>query len=92
MRKKIYIIGSISNYKEITKAAYEYYDKADYDINYVFPQPNRSLKELIIECFEKIREADIIVVVKKDNGSIGDGTTYEVVYAETLGKDIVYYN
>lgn len=91
MKKKVYVIGSISNYSRITKAAYEYTEMGN-DVNYVFPQPDKSLKELIVDCFHRIREADLIVVVVKDDGSIGDGVTYEIVYAESLGKDIIYYH
>jgi len=39
--------------------------------------------------FEKIRMSDAIYVINK-NGYIGDSTSYEIIYAKCLKKEIMY--
>lgn len=88
---KLYIIGSISMEEKIEKIAQLYADTGDYDVRYVKDEPNRPLKELIEQCFSNIRWADRVLIVPKEDGSIGDGVTYEMAFADFVGKryDIV---
>ena len=46
----------------------------------------------IHEVFDNIEWCDRVYVVRKNNGEIGHGTTYEIEYARRLGKEIYYLN
>lgn len=84
----IYIIGSLSNSDVIEDVAELFANMADADITYVKPQPDKSHEELIHQCYEKIKVSDIVVAVVKKDGTLGDGTLYEIEYARSLGKKI----
>ena len=81
--QKTFIIGSISQEEQIKKLA----DKFNTTM-YVKHQPNKSFKQLVSEAFTNIEEADLIIAVKKPDGTFGEGTTYELEYARRLGKRI----
>ena len=81
--QKIFIVGSISQEEQIKKLA----DKFNTTM-YVKHQPNKSFKQLVSEAFTNIEEADLIIAVKKPDGTFGEGTTYELEYARRLGKRI----
>lgn len=87
MKNKTFVIGSMSCADEIREVA-EYLKGVGCDVNYVRPQPERNLSELIIECYKHIYEADDIIAVPKADGSFGTGTMYELGFAEFLGKRI----
>lgn len=85
--KKAFVIGSMSNMSAIDWAATQcvYVHKS---VDQVRSQPNKPLDELISECFDKIKDADIVYVVRKKDWTIGNGTLYEMEYARRLGKEI----
>lgn len=85
------IIGSMQYAKTIEWVAYKFKKTQQYDIWYAKPS-KESLEKLIRKAFEEIRKADIVLVVSKLDGSIGVGTLYEKIYAESLGKEIIYYD
>lgn len=84
---KIFIIGSLSREKEIQSVA-EYYKSLNYEVDYVRKQPDKNFTTLVNEAFQKISEADSIVVVQKEEGGLGEGTTYEVAFAKFIGKKL----
>lgn len=86
---KIYIIGSMSQADTI-KAIGEHLNTLDYyDVRYVQPQPQKYLSNLILECYENIQWADRIFAITKPDGSVGEGVTYEIMYAHTLEKTVL---
>lgn len=85
---RICVIGSMTYAKTVEWVAYEFKKKPQYEVWYAKPS-KESLEKLIYKAFEEIRKADKVIVVRKPNGSIGVGTLYEKVYAETLGKEVI---
>lgn len=84
----IYVIGTLSRFDEIQKAALHYLELG-YSVAMVRPQPDKTKEELIIECFENIDECEsTIVAVPHEDGTLGNGTQYELAYAMKVGKRI----
>lgn len=46
---------------------------------------------LINNTFEKIYDSDLLVIVPKEDGSIGEGTTYENVFARFVGTAVTTF-
>ena len=85
---KAFIIGPISRANRIEDVA-RYYIKCGYhEVRYVHSQPNKSLEDLINEAYNNIQWADEVIVVRKEDGSLGNGTLYEYVYAKRINKII----
>lgn len=84
---KTFVIGSMKSADKIREVA-EYLKSVGCEVDYVKPQPDRNLSELIMECYKHISEADDIIAVPKSDGSFGTGTMYEIGFAEFLGKKI----
>lgn len=89
MRTKIFVIGSMSQYDEIQTLAKKLSNDADVD--YVKPQ-NEVFTDLVHSAFQKISECDVVMALKKPDGTIGDGVAYEVEFAVWLKKPVVYVN
>lgn len=87
---KIFVIGSLSREKEIKRVA-EYYQKLGHEVDYVRKQPDKDFTTLVNEAFQKISEADSIVAVQKEEGRLGEGTTYEVAFARFIGKKVFIF-
>lgn len=85
---RICIIGSMSCAETIRSIAYEFKDKNYYEVWYAKPS-EEPLEKRICDAFEEIRNADTVIVVRNPDGTIGVGTLYEKVYAETLDKEVV---
>ena len=85
--KKAYIIGSLTQSSLIKKVAMDLPIK--YSVRYVYSQPDKDFQDLVKECYDNIEWADIIYVIKKKDGTIGNGVTYELEYAKRLKKQIV---
>lgn len=88
---KVFIIGSLSYEEEIKKVAKFFREEMGDEVDYVRKQPEKSLEILIKEAFEAISNADRIVAVKKPDGSYGEGTMYEMFFAEFIGKPITKF-
>lgn len=43
-------------------------------------------------CYENIEWCDVVYIMRKENGEIGNGVTYEKVYAEKYHKEIIFIN
>lgn len=85
---KIYIIGSThSSAEDIKKTADYYISTGRYRVKYVKPS-SKPIETLILECFENIIWADRVYIVPKPDGSIGNGVTYEKVFAKIIGKRV----
>lgn len=85
-KDKIYIIGSLSQKEKIKSTAEYYISTGRYRVRYVKEEPEKSFKTLVRDCFLNIIWADRIYVVPKSDGSLGSGVTYEIVFAELMGK------
>jgi hypothetical protein len=81
----IYIIGTLSRFDEVQKAALHYLSLG-YSVAIVRPQSDKSKEKLIAECFKSIEKCKKIVAVPHEDGTLGDGTLYEITYANKLGK------
>lgn len=93
----IYVIGTLSRETAIKRAAIHYL-KLGYSVAMVTKQPDKDKdkdkdkEELIMECYKNIKESEIIVVVPHEDGTIGEGTQYEIAFAKYLGKKIYIWN
>lgn len=90
LKDKAFVIGSLSQEKEIEKIAFSLMDK--YYVYFVSKQYNKSFDVLVKEAFDNILISDVIFVLLKPDATIGQGVTYEIEYAKRLGKKIEYIN
>lgn len=86
---RIYIIGSVLQANFIKKLADYIKEHGNFEVEYVRRQSETPLKELIHNCFHKIESADLIIAVEKRSGGFGDGTLYELEYANRLSKMVM---
>ena len=89
--EKVYIIGSLKLKDEIIFLASTLIAEG-YVVRYVQEETDKNItfESLVIQCFNNIQWADVIYIVKKEDGSIGEGVTYESVFAKFLRKPIKY--
>ena len=87
----IYVIGSLSRSKRIKEIA-EQYMSLGHHVDYVKKQPETPFRKLVEDCFDKIEKADQVIVIPRDDGSIGEGTTYEIVFAKRVGTSVVIFD
>lgn len=87
----IYVIGSLTHYEQIKEVA-DHYTSLGNHVDYVKKQPEAPFKKLVEDCFDKIEKADEVIVVPKDDGSIGEGVTYEIVFAKCVGTKVTILN
>jgi hypothetical protein len=59
-------------------------EKADYN------KEDKLKKRLMAIHRQKIRMSDIVAVIRKRDGDIGDHTAREIVYAKKLGKRVIF--
>jgi nucleoside 2-deoxyribosyltransferase len=83
--EKIFIIGSIKREKDIEKIA-NLISSLGFEVDHVRKQSDKTTGELIMDVFRHIAEADKIVATVNEYGTIGDGTLYELTFAQYLGK------
>lgn len=88
LKDKAFVIGSLSQEQEIEKIAFSLMDK--YYVYFVSKQPNKSFDILVKEAFDTISMSDVIFVLLKPDGTIGQGTTYEIEFAKRMNKKIEY--
>ena len=55
-------------------------------------QPEVPFRKLVEDCFNKIEKADQVIVIPKDDGSIGEGVTYEIAFANRVGTGVTTLN
>lgn len=90
LKEKAFVIGSLSQEKQIKKLAISLMDK--YYVYFVEKQPEKSFEVLVKDTFDNISFCDVIFVLLKPDGTIGQGTTYEVEFAKRIGKKVEYVN
>lgn len=88
LKDKAFVIGSLSQEQEIEKIAFSLMDK--YYVYFVSKQPNKSFDILVKEAFDTILISDVIFVLLKSDGTIGQGVTYEIEFAKRMNKKIEY--
>ena len=86
LKDKAFVIGSLSQEQEIEKIAFSLMDK--YYVYFVSKQPNKSFDILVKEAFDTILISDVIFVLLKPDGTIGQGVTYEIEFAKRMNKKI----
>ena len=88
----VFIIGSISQEEELRNVA-DLYAQLGCEVQHVMKESDH-LMNLIEKAYTTIREwADLVVVVPKSVYpvmSLGHGTQYEICYAKSLGKPVVF--
>lgn len=89
VKTKVVLLGSLSQLDELNEIAKAYRDAGNLVI---VPSKSKSeLKYTIRRLLARIKEADLIVVLNKPNNQpLGDGVTYEVEFARSLDKKIIY--
>ena len=87
-KDKIYIIGSLSQKETIKSTADYYIGTGRYRVRYVKEEPEKSFKTLVKDYFLNILWADRVYVIPKPDGTLGNGVTYEVTFAELIGKRV----
>lgn len=88
---KIFVIGSVSQELDIRRVA-NYLKELGHDVDFVKRQLNTPLSELVENAYDKIYEVDEVVAVPKTDGSLGEGTTYEVAFAKFVGTPVHIVN
>ena len=87
----VVIIASLSQEEDI-KDVKDYYLYLGYLVDYPTPQFNKSFHEIVEDYFYRISLADKVVAITKDDGSFGEGSTYELAFAKFLNKPIEIIN
>lgn len=87
-RTNVCIIGSIKQIDEIKKLASEFEESGYFVVRHEDPMNSqgKTHQYLARKSFDRIRWADIVVVVPKPNGEFGESTSYEAEYASRIGK------
>ena len=85
----IYIIGSLSQQDKIEKIGKCLMNNIYGSVRYVKKESDLSFNECISQCFDNVEWTDVVIVVKKEDGTIGDGVCYEMEYARRLNKEIL---
>lgn len=89
---KVVIIASLSQEDDI-KDVKDYYLSLGYLVAYPKAQfNNKSFHEIVEDYFYEISLADKVVAITKDDGSFGEGSTYELAFAKFLNKPIEIIN
>lgn len=96
-KKNVFIIGSCSSeeYDNGVAAVHSILSNSvevvkKWDIDYVIPNPTIPLPYLIEQCYDSIDRCDVLVCVKKMDGSIGNDTLYELLYAKRKGRQVIF--
>ena len=90
---RIYIIGSVHDVHtaSVMRSLVSYHKSIGNEVVCVKPEVDKkTMEELIMECYNNIDNADIIIAVSKSDGDYGVGTTYELLYAKHIGKTVQY--
>lgn len=83
---KVYVIGSITEASEINRIC-EALSNLKHTVRCVNPIKT-TYKDAIHERYNNIAWSDIVVVITKSDGSIGESMTHELCFAEFLDKSI----
>lgn len=86
-----YIIGSISQEKEIKKLAEKYLNMG-FKVEYVKSEPDKSFPNLIHQYYDNILKASKIIAFMKPDGTFGNGVWYEIIFAKMFNKTVYGYN
>lgn len=90
---RAFVIGSLSQEETIKEYAKKLSDKiGSENVRYAKSESDKDFDHLVIQAYKNIDWADAIFIVKKPDGTIGTGTTYEMQYALHTGKHIEYAN
>lgn len=90
MEYDYYIIGTLSRIGTINTIA-EVLKRNGYKVKSVQRNTEKTLEDLIIDCYRNIQRADNIIAVPHEDGRFGMGTQYEIAYAKMLGKTVTKY-
>lgn len=83
---KIFIIGSLKQFNQIKKVA-EQLLKEGNNVQYVKPEID-PLYRLVLKAYKNILWCDKIIAIPKENNTYGVGVTYEIAFAELMGKEV----
>lgn len=78
--KNIVIIGSLSQAEDIDKLEQKYKLQSN-NVWQPVKQLDKPFELIVKECYEKIAAADEVIAVRKRDGTFGEGTTYELIFA-----------
>lgn len=83
----VIIIASLSQEEDIIDVAMDYKSQG-YLVDYPMKQPDADFSRIVEDWFYRISLADKVVAITKDDGTFGEGVTYELAFARFLGKSI----
>lgn len=86
--KHVYIIGTLTR-KEAIKRAALYYLNAGNSVMMISERPYMTKESLIMDRFQKIDDADLVVAVPHSYGEYDEETLYEIAYAKWINKRVV---
>lgn len=88
---KVFVVGSLSQEKEIKEYAKKLATKIGVEnVRYAKKEPDKDFDYLVLQAYKNIDWADVVYIMKKPDGTIGTGTTYEMQYAMHTGTHINY--
>lgn len=83
---KVYVIGSMMEASEINRVC-EALVSLKHTVRCV-TLIKTTYKDAVQECYKNIEWSDIVVVIAKSDGSIGESVTHELCFAEFLDKSV----
>lgn len=89
---RIFIIGSVSDEESLKRA--EKFAKEQFKdaiVTKATSQPDKNKNTLILDCYKNIDQCDLLIIVLKKDGTIGEGVLYEKMYAIYTGKAYIEY-
>lgn len=87
---KVVILASSDQEKEI-KMCKDIFMRTGWEVVAPAKQKDNVDKvSIILDYFNEISYADLVFVIEKPDGSIGDGVMYEIAYAKRCGVPIIY--
>lgn len=89
----VYVTGSVIQKRAIRKVAKFIETNGNFSVDYAYRRQSLKYKlEQIIDHFDNIESADIIVAINTDHTIIGHGVLYEMEYVKRCGKKLVVTN
>lgn len=83
----IVIIASLSQEDTIKEVA-NHYKNLGHIVDYPVKQPDKEFSQIVEDYLYRISLADTVIAITKQDGTFGEGVTYELAFAKFLNKPI----
>lgn len=96
MNKKAFVVGSVTKSKQNILDAVILFSKKGYDVSRpIWPEEasesEYTYQQLVSNALLHIQESDLVIIVPKNDGTFGEGTTCGYEISKLLNKDIVIW-